>query len=164
MIQELKAKVKSRDAFLLHHPLKVKTPYPSEEHFVLAHGRFFMPIPFPKDLLAMRATRMPQECFWNAHCLVKLFPKKYRYVEGFASVTRLHPEPVRHAWVIDKEDSAIDPTWDDGVEYFGVEFAWKYVKENGNGELGWTSLLIGQSAILLGLHTERDWKPKRDRT
>ena len=157
MIRELRSKVESMDAFLNHHPLKVKTPYPSEAHFVLAHGRFFEPVPFPATIQRMM---MPKESFWNAHSLVKRFPKKFRYVEGFASMTRLHPEPVLHAWVIDQKDCAIDPTWDNGVEYFGVEFAREYVERNGNGDLGWNSLLDGAEAILLGQHTEKDWKPK----
>ena len=112
--------------------------------------------------------RMPHGCFWNAHFLVKRFPKEYRYVEGFASVKGLHPMPTFHGWVIDGKDRVIDPTWEDGVEYFGVEFAREYVERNENAESGdqyadpgWNSLLIGQDAILLGHDTERDWKPKK---
>jgi hypothetical protein len=108
--------------------------------------------------------RMPKGCFWNAHFLVKRYPKFYRYVEGVASMEGLHPEPTLHAWVIDDKDRAIDPTWANGVEYFGVVFDGAYVKRNEIKDYtnhGWNSLLEERDDLLLGKDTEKDWKPKR---
>ena len=48
MVRELKAQVKALNKFLLLNPLEVQALYPNVAHFVLAHGRLFEPLPFPK--------------------------------------------------------------------------------------------------------------------
>lgn len=42
-----------------------------------------------------------------------------RYVEGYA-VPGTVPMPMMHAWLVDAEGRVIDPTWPDGVAYYGV--------------------------------------------
>ena len=59
-----------------------------------------------------------KECFSNAFHLALRSPKKYIYVEGFA----FSSIPTCHAWCVDLKGNVVDPTWKEGVEYFGIPF------------------------------------------
>jgi hypothetical protein len=89
--------------------------------YVLTNGQFFPPQPVPRDVLRMPVTY----CFANASWLVKHFPDRFRYVEGFA-LGEL--DISLHAWCLDRENRVIDPTWGNcqlvgiGLAYFGVVF------------------------------------------
>lgn len=87
--------------------------YWSISEFIYKNGEMFQPNSFPKNL---RRGNM-KECYRNATLLVIGHPQ-YSYVEGYA----MNIIPTMHAWCIDKKGKVIDPTWNDGKEYFGVAF------------------------------------------
>lgn len=69
-------------------------------------GKGYIPRQVPKDV-----PRMPfGKCFDNCALLAWQSKGKYRYVEGIA-IPLDDPVPVLHAWLIDENDRAIDPTW-----------------------------------------------------
>lgn len=83
------------------------------------HGRAFAPAPYD----GKRGTL--------GHCYSNCFKRMGRplhYVEGLA-VGNGVPLPLNHAWLTEDGKHAIDPTWDVGVEYFGVEFKSDFVIE-----------------------------------
>lgn len=49
------------------------------------------------------------------------------YCEGYAVAPGLFP--LEHAWIEDYDGKAIDPTWEQGGEYFGVRFKGKFVRD-----------------------------------
>lgn len=88
------------------------------EEYVLRHGKFMgsrsrRSDEFPKDKM--------KECFANAYR--RMMHKQLHYCEGFA----MGVIPVMHAWLVDMQGNVIDTTWDDGKEYFGVEFPTEFV-------------------------------------
>jgi hypothetical protein len=50
------------------------------------------------------------------------------YVEGYSINMWVTGHPVAHAWCIDPEGFAVDTTWKEGTEYFGVPFRAEYVR------------------------------------
>jgi hypothetical protein len=62
-----------------------------------------------------------KQCFMNAYQLLHM--PGLSYCEGFA----MGVIPMLHAWMIDEEGNVIDPTWQDGVEYFGIELPTEFV-------------------------------------
>lgn len=62
-------------------------------------------------------------CYQNALTLATLGkPKGYLYCEGYAVSASLRI-PLEHAWVAEEKTGlVIDPTWEDGVDYYGVAF------------------------------------------
>jgi len=63
---------------------------------------------------------------------VKKFPDDLTYAEGFASTLidgHLYPPVGLHAWAVTRDGEVIDPTWDHGVDYFGVPFGRAYFLE-----------------------------------
>ena len=95
--------------------------YSCIEDFVLRNGKSYIEIvPFWNELMK------PQNCYGNAF-EVSLANKGLTYVEGYARKKR--GISTLHAWCITKDEKVIDPTWNDGVEYFGVPFKKKFVKD-----------------------------------
>jgi hypothetical protein len=94
--------------------------YMNKEDFVLRHGRFFE----PQSLPARYRRRRGEECFANAFKLAR--KAGLRYAEGVAiatSNTSPVPFPIHHAWCVDVDNRAVDPTWPTpGFAYFGVVF------------------------------------------
>jgi hypothetical protein len=98
-------------------------------HFVLELGRPMGDMkPFPKNLTKGKK----KECFRNAMLLA--IEKNWTYCEGYA----LAVIPTHHAWVLDDDGDVIDPTWDEGVDYYGVEIPMSYAlpKVFGRGYYG----------------------------
>ena len=64
-----------------------------------------------------------KQCFRNAGRLVLDEPKRYVYVEGFATIKDI-PLTFAHAWVWDREEGrALEVTWaEPGTEYLGIPF------------------------------------------
>jgi hypothetical protein len=90
--------------------------------YVQENGRSYAPAPLPAR---MRRGPMKQ-CFANAFKAAKRAPKRYRYVEGFAT----NMIPVLHAWVVDADGNAYDPTWGDEMkDAYGVAFDLDYVRK-----------------------------------
>ena len=101
--------------------------YSGLEHFTLMHGAAWTPAELPLDIPVGEA-RM---CFKNAFELVMGDPRRYHYVEGYASGYI----PVHHAWAVDQQGRVVDPTWSDrrpgnpvtGRIYVGTSFNFRYV-------------------------------------
>ena len=98
--------------------------YTSEADFILKNGRSFDAAPLP------RGVRMgsPRECFRNAASLALRKPKLYTYVEGYAVNRWIALHTVAHAWCVGSDNLVVDPTWDEGTEYFGVPFRHDYLR------------------------------------
>ena len=96
------------------------------EGWVLEHGMSFIvgPDSFPGG-------GKKKECYSNALHLATERPDLI-YCEGYA-FGRVFP--VMHAWCCTKKGEVVDPTWDDGKDYFGVpfdrKFVWKTVTDRG---------------------------------
>lgn len=67
-----------------------------------------------------------KQCFANAAHLA--IEKGYTYVEGYATTHKIN-FPLEHAWCVTKDGKLVDPTWEDGAEYFGVPFKMDYLLE-----------------------------------
>ena len=98
-------------------------PYVCVEDFVLQHGRAFIrtrPLPkgFPRGGI--------KECYKNAFLLMKDNPA-LTYVEGYACFQKSLLLMHGHAWCVDETGEVIDPTWMNGLNYFGVPFARAFV-------------------------------------
>ena len=98
--------------------------YTSEADFILKNGRAFEKSP-SSDRVRMGR---PRECFRNAANLALRKPDLYTYVEGYAVNKWVPIRPAAHAWCIDPQSFVIDPTWDEGTEYFGVVFRHDYLR------------------------------------
>jgi len=98
---------------------KAKTEYSCIEEFVLKHGREYeiSPLIFPRN----RGKK--KECFKNATLLS--FKRGWTYVEGYAFGIAM---PMLHGWCVNEDGIVVDPTWDNGKMYFGVEFSMSYVE------------------------------------
>lgn len=59
----------------------------------------------------------------NASKLALDFPGCFTYCEGYAAGII----PTLHAWVVTKFGTVIDPTWEDGTDYFGVPIKTSYL-------------------------------------
>lgn len=131
--------------------------------FVYFHGREFTPCSDHKKYFR-KHSRMGA-CYSNAQRLVKKFPDDLTYAEGFASTLIdgcLYPPVGLHAWAITRDGEVIDPTWDNGVDYFGVPFGRAYFLEATMYRAPFS--LIDNYAegypLWSGEHT--DWRPEWD--
>jgi hypothetical protein len=109
--------------------------YVCVEDFLLKHGTLFTPCGLPAALRPMRM----QQCFENAYRVARR-TKAFHYVEGVA----LGLIPMDHAWVIDQDGNAYDPTWASTATglasaYIGVELNLDEVQLSRRG--GCSSLL-----------------------
>ena len=107
-----------RDLRAGHGPKDTK--YSSIEDFVLKNGKSYKFKKLPKKYRRGRG----KECFMNATQLSQSH-SELTYTEGYA----FNMIPTMHAWVVDKEGNAYDPTWEKGFEYFGVEFSGQYLSK-----------------------------------
>jgi hypothetical protein len=92
--------------------------YYSIEDFILKNGKQMKEGVLPKGV--KRGKMM--DCFKNAFELAQ--EKGYSYCEGYA-FSMLH---TNHAWCL-HDGKVVDPTWTDGVDYFGVEFPMNTVRK-----------------------------------
>lgn len=92
--------------------------YRCMEEYVLAQGRHMGSRHPDSDQVPQGVMK---ECFKNCYELMHL---NLTYCEGWATTGIL---PVLHAWLLDPDGRVIDPTWEVGLEYFGVEFPAEYV-------------------------------------
>jgi len=84
----------------------------SVPHFLLQHGRPFLPRPLP----GRYKRGVSKQCFMNAAHLALAHPT-LTYCEGYA----MGVLPVYHAWACDYLGRVIEVTWKTpGVEYFGI--------------------------------------------
>ena len=141
------------DNFISNSP-KNKFKYRSIYHFLIEHGQFFKP---PKE--PYKKAMKKKQCYYNAYQTVLEIPF-VQYAEGIAwSII-----PTMHAWTVDSKGYVIDPTWDNGISYFGVIFPSSYVTRItfSNGYYGpvidnWQNkwpLLTGEHEFPMGVHHE----------
>lgn len=67
------------------------------------------------------------DCFMNAFRIAETFD--LYYVEGYAVAKSSFGIPLMHAWVALKDLTCYDPTWKDGITYYGVPLDLNYVRE-----------------------------------
>ena len=96
--------------------------YASHAEFLLRHGRSFEWHPFPRRL----RRGVPRQCYRNAARLA-LRSGRFVYVEGYAVAPKIGIS-IEHAWCIDAARRVVDPTWEDGCDYFGVAFRTDYLR------------------------------------
>lgn len=117
----------------------------------LVHGEGVRCVPSP--LPAGVAKGRKRECFTNAFHLAHQHPRRYIYVEGYAVAHQI-PLPLLHAWCVERRTGlVVDPTWADGVEYYGIPlklgYVWKTLAAKGtysvldNQEQSWPLLRQG---------------------
>src|SRR5262249_25138770 len=87
--------------------------YQGIEHFLLTHGRYWIPQPLPSDF---RLGRL-HYCGKNA-CRLALRHPELTLVEGYAVLARRMLYPFRHSWVVDVEGRVIDNTWREPGEQY----------------------------------------------
>jgi hypothetical protein len=97
--------------------------------FMLEHGRHFNAAALPRNI--HKGQR--KECFRTSQRLVTASRNSddaLIYVEGYA-VAMTIPLALHHAWVVDRDGTVIDPTWNNPQDctYFGVPFSRDYVRE-----------------------------------
>src|SRR5947209_9505146 len=95
--------------------------YTSEADFILKNGRSFK---FAAVQRGFRTGR-PSECATPRHFLRK--PDMYMYVEGYAVNKWMTMHAAAHAWGIGLDNLVVDPMWDEGIDYFGVQFRHDYL-------------------------------------
>ena len=69
----------------------------------------------------------PRECFRIAATQALRKPDIYVYVERYAVNRWIAMHTVAYAWCINSDKFVVDPTWEDGAEYFGVPFQHDYL-------------------------------------
>ena len=117
----LKKYLKQSIEFTKRSRLRKIGNYHSMDEFIYKNGIFCKFKPLPKDI-----RRGPmRQCYKNATMLA-VDRSEYFYVEGIARGVI----PTMHAWCIDKDRNVIDPTWDDGKEYYGVVFKEIYLLDH----------------------------------
>ena len=95
------------------------------KEFVLKYGRDYTAAPWPRKRMMMKG------CYRNAYKLVEsAFGLRHKptYVEGYAVNRWITEHIVAHAWCINSDNFVVDPTWDEGTEYFGVPFRHDYLR------------------------------------
>lgn len=104
---------------MMSHNKPNKFKYSCFEDFILKHGQRFtkvgkMPRGFKRG--------MAKQCYMNAAKLTLDLPSLI-YCEGYAAGII----PVLHGWCITRRGTVIDPTWDDGKDYFGIPIKHSYL-------------------------------------
>ena len=94
-------------------------------HFVLANGRHFSKHPNQHQYFSSLNTL--GRCFWNAlELIMECHPKILLYAEGYA-YAQGESMLFHHGWAVTPNGDCIDPTWSNGIDYFGVVFDPHYV-------------------------------------
>ena len=94
--------------------------YRSFEEALLDIGQEMKPLVRPRHIKRGR----PNFCYVNCQQLV-LYSDTLKYVEGYAVAAddRISGCPIPHAWVVDTDGHAYEPTWKDvGWYYIGIVF------------------------------------------
>lgn len=100
---------------------KTEWKYGSVAEYILTLGREYTFAPLPPDV----ERKAEKECFYNA-ALLALGRPDLIYVEGYG-MAKGCPLPVLHAWCTLDGKTVIDPTWEEGVEYYGVPMETRYL-------------------------------------
>jgi hypothetical protein len=132
-------------------------------NFVYFHGAEFKPCADHRRYF--RSYGGAGLCFRNTLKLVRKFPSDLTYAEGFAASLfegQIRPHFGLHAWAVTREGEAVDPTWPDGTEYFGIPFDLDYVIKTNvmRKEFGVIDNYQEDFPLLAGAET--DWRPEWD--
>ncbi len=96
--------------------------YGGFEELVLDLGIKTFAIALPSDI----ELGQPKSCYFNCQEIIKN-RLDLIYCEGFATTPEL-PLAFYHAWLLNSQGHAIDPTWQPpGIEYMGVAFKKEWV-------------------------------------
>lgn len=128
------------------------------QHFVLANGTEHIRHPDPQRFFNRHGTI--GQCFKNAFLLVSEFRNELLYAEGYAYKNDSQML-ILHAWAVTREGKAVDPTWPDGTDYFGVPFDFEYAKNIAFGAKPFTGVIDNfrdEWPLLTGKAT--NWSPK----
>ncbi len=128
------------------------------QHFVLANGTEHIRHPDPQRFFTRHKTI--GQCFKNAFLLVSEFRNELFYAEGYAHRNGSQM-PFLHAWAVTAKGECVDPTWPDGIDYFGVPFDFEYVTKIAFGAKEFSGVINNNQdncPLLSGVHT--DWRPK----
>lgn len=120
--QQLKEYLENIVAVIAIQPGKENWMYQRYEELVLSCGFPMQSKPLPKRIASAAA----RQCYWNCQQLA-FADSSLTYVEGYA----LHPDvgfPLAHAWLLDADGCAIDPTWDTPGYYFGTPLSTAWVQ------------------------------------
>jgi hypothetical protein len=101
-------------------PVPQQYLYRGAPGFVLAHGVWHKPVPFPKWI----PKGLPRSCFGNS--ITGAVMRGWKYIEGYALADCGEGMlfPTQHAWNLDGDGRLVDTTWlNRGVAYLGVEFS-----------------------------------------
>ena len=96
--------------------------YRGFEQLVLECGTMMELKPLPKTI----KMGQPRLCYANCQQLA-LKNRSLTYVEGYAMAAGVSL-PLHHAWLLDTDGYAIDPTWDSPGCYFGVPLSTAWVE------------------------------------
>lgn len=96
---------------------------PTSEALVLKYGKPFTGLAglLPKGMTRGQMGR----CFDN--CAIRALRSGLTYCEGFAIPKDVPIMPIYHGWLIDENGTIIDPTWQGGIDYYGIEFDLAFV-------------------------------------
>lgn len=119
----IEAQLQALNAELALHRMIVGPAFSTIADLVLKYGYMFSRQPLPKG----RWQRGLGACYGNALWAARR--KRYIYVEGYAISEGGSGLAQHHAWVTDPANPSVayDPTWGQGVEYFGIPFRLEYV-------------------------------------
>lgn len=96
--------------------------YKGFEELVLDCGREMEAIPLPKKI----KPGFKKQCYFNCIELIQKH-QDLTYVEGYALDANIS-FPVAHAWLMNPQGQAIDPTWESGgLCYIGIPFQTQWV-------------------------------------
>lgn len=96
--------------------------YKGFEELVLECGREMEAIPLPKKI----KPGFKKQCYFNCIELIQKHPD-LTYVEGYALDADIS-FPVTHAWLMNPQGKAIDPTWESAALcYIGIPFQTQWV-------------------------------------
>ena len=131
-------------------PTPVGWTYNSIEQFVLRNGRRFSRAELPQGV-RLGASKT---CFRNSIRLAK--SRGLLYVEGYARWGE-RPIPMLHAWCADSDGNAFDPTWPDGIEYFGVAIDLDYAIQRRKAS-GWESVIDSPPEFPIVSGRDKGWE------
>lgn len=98
--------------------------------------------------------------------LVMRFPDDLTYAEGFAASWfegQIRPHFGLHAWAVTRVGDAVDPTWPDGIECFGLPFDLDYVARTVVRRREYGAIDNYQEDFPLWAGLETGWRAKWDR-
>jgi hypothetical protein len=151
--QQLKEYLENVVAAIKTQPAKENWMYQRYEQLVLSCGFLMESKPLPPTITSGASGH----CYWNCQQLA-LEDSSLTYIEGYA----LHTDvgfPLAHAWLLDADGLAIDPTWDTPGCYFGIPLSTAWVQSFLEARNRPDSLSIFDANYLEGYSLLRDGLP-----